>query len=81
MAWLDQWLDIPANIEKLRQAGVSIGEAVVTSALGKFEMDETKMIGPLKQAVHDMVADALQQADKFVDQQLKKVRVQIGDSE
>jgi hypothetical protein len=76
MAWLDDWLDIPGNIEKVRQAGVSIAEAATTSALGKLEMDlPTKILGPVKTAMHDIVADALAQADKWVDKQLKKVRI------
>lgn len=74
--WLSDWLALPQNIEKMRQAGVSVAEAAITSALGKLEMDLVpRIVGPVLVEVGKFRDESLIKLDLFVTQQLKKIRL------
>lgn len=74
MDFLD-WIGVPENIEKIRQAGISIVESGVSSALGKLEMDlQPRILDPIAATVRGLVDYTCGKLDETIDKQIKKAQ-------
>jgi hypothetical protein len=70
------------DIEEAKKAAQDITETAVASLFGNLELAlQPKILDPIAKTLDGFVDRTLAKLDKFIDQQLKKVRISIGEGE
>ena len=74
MDFLD-WIGVPENIPKIRQAEILIVKSGVSSALGKLELDlQPRILDPMAATMRGLVDYTCGKLDETIDKQIRKAQ-------